>query len=277
MSTIYAFISDFMFIARIDSVAANLGLEVVYIETAAGIGSIEALPDPNRPGEALGGQMGALVRRVAEEQPGLLLFDLNASAIPWREWIATLKTSSATRRIPILAFGSHMDVETMTVAKDVGADQVLARSRFTTELPALIKKHLRVQNTSDAAAACEGALSELGLAGIALFNQGEYFEAHEVLEDAWNEDQSAARELYRAILQVAVAYLQIERGNYRGAVKMFLRVRQWFEPLPDICRGVNIAGLRADSALVEEEVLRLGEADIVSFDRALFRKVVIVR
>ena len=48
--------------------------------------------------------------------------------------------------------------------------------------------------------ACRDTISTVALKGIEEYNKGSYFEAHEYLEDAWNEDQSAARELYRAIL-----------------------------------------------------------------------------
>ena len=54
-----------------------------------------------------------------------------------------------------------------------------------------------------------------------------------ILKEAWRQDTGAARDFYRGILQVGIAYYQIERGNYRGAVKMLLRVRQWLDPLPD--------------------------------------------
>jgi len=92
--------------------------------------------------------------------------------------------------------------------------------------------------------ACSEQLSQRAIQGIELFNRGEYFEAHEVLEEAWREDHGLTRELYRAMLQVAVAYLQIERGNYRGSMKMFIRLRKWIEPLPEVCRGVDVAQLR---------------------------------
>ena len=266
---IIAFISDLFFIARVDAAAAQLDLHVRYIESETDLDKFTGSPDPDQPGEALGGSLGALVRLVAEEQPGLLLFDLNA-AVPWRRWISGLKSGAATRRVPILAFGSHMDVETMTAAREAGADQVLARSRFTAGLPDLIRKHLRTSDVQAVAEACAAPLSESALQGIRLFNQAEYFEAHEVLEEAWNDDDSAARELYRAILQVAVAYLQIERRNYRGAVKMFLRVRQWLEPIPDACRGVDVAHLRAAAFSAEAELLRLGEGRIAEFPRSLF-------
>lgn len=273
--TILAFVTDLFFLSRIDSAAEQLGLEVAYIEAAERVDPQPGAPDPARPGEALAGSDGALIRLIAERQPGLLIFDLNNNAVPWARWIALLKSSAATRRIPVLAFGSHMDVTAMAAAKNAGADQVLARSRFTSELPALIQKHLHTVDRAAVEDACRQPLSSLALEGIDLFNRGEYFEAHEVLEEAWNADASAGRELYRAILQVAVAYLQIERGNYRGAAKMFLRVRQWFAPLPDACRGVDVRHLRTAALAVEAELLRLGPEGLDELDRSLFLPIVL--
>jgi hypothetical protein len=70
-----------------------------------------------------------------------------------------------------------------------------------------------------------------------------------------------------------VAYLQIERGNYNGAVKMFLRMRQWIDPLPDQCRGVDVASLRADAYAVQSLLLSQGRERIAGFDRGLFKPV----
>ncbi len=276
-ANIFAFISDFMFISRVDAACAQLDLKVQYVETADDVGSLDARPDPDRPGEALQGREGALIRLVAEKQPDLLIFDLNADAIPWQRWISLLKSSAATRRIPVLAFGSHMDVHRMNAAREAGADQMIARSRFASDLPALISKHLRSVDSAAIESACAQPLSALAAKGIELFNKGSFFEAHEVLEEAWNEDTSPARELYRVILQVAVAYMQIERGNYRGAAKMFLRLRQWFAPLPDICRGVNVAHLRDAALKVEAELLRLGEDRVSEVNRELFVNVLLVQ
>ncbi len=124
--------------------------------------------------------------------------------------------------------------------------------------------------------ACQQSLSPKALRGIHLFNLGEYFEAHEVLEEAWREDNTPARELYRAILQIAVAYYQIERGNFRGAAKMFLRVQRWIDPLPSICRGVDVAALREDARRAQEHLLALGPEHIHEFERTLFRPVRVI-
>jgi len=42
---------------------------------------------------------------------------------------------------PFLAFGSHVDVQALAVAAAAGCDPVMPRSRFTAELPALIRRY----------------------------------------------------------------------------------------------------------------------------------------
>jgi len=121
--------------------------------------------------------------------------------------------------------------------------------------------------------ACRQELSPLAITGLEEFNRREFFQAHETLEAAWKEDSSPGRELYRAILQVAVAYLQIERGNYRGAVKMFQRAHRWLDPLPDVCRGVEIAGLRATAYQIQQVIQKLGPKRIKEFDFSLIRPI----
>jgi hypothetical protein len=161
----------------------------------------------------------------------------------------------------------------MTEAKKLGADVVLARSRFTADMPALLQKYANIPDQAILKETCQEPLSAKAIKGLELFNEGEYFECHEELEDAWNEDSGPGRDLYRGILQVGVAYLQIERGNYRGAIKMLLRVRQWLDPLPDICRGINIAQLRRDAQAVHDTLLQLGPERINEFDLTSFKDV----
>ena len=121
---------------------------------------------------------------------------------------------------------------------------------------------------------CQGSLPPLAIRGLELFNEGEFFEAHEFLELAWREERGPVRELYRGILQISVAYYHILRGNHRGATKMFLRARNWLAPFPDACRGVNLAAFRADYARVEESLRRLGPSGLHAFDRSLLKPII---
>jgi len=270
---ILGLVSDLFFIAPIENAVQALGGRVQWIERGEQLEpETSALPaNFGRTGEPLSGRGSVFIARVVEWQPALVIVELASRAIPWPEWIAALKSSAATRRIPVIAFGPHTDLDLRARAIDVGCDAVIAKSRFLSALPELIEKYARVIDAAALSDDCAGALSALAQQGIALFNQQEYFEAHEVLEHAWNEESGPVRELYRGILQVAVAYLQIERHNYNGALKMFLRLRQWLDPLPDKCRGVDVAQLRADALAAREELERLGAERIGEFDRALFR------
>jgi predicted metal-dependent hydrolase len=56
--------------------------------------------------------------------------------------------------------------------------------------------------------------------GLALYERGEYFEAHEVMEEAWKREQSGVRELYQGLIQASVACYHVRVGNGAGALKM---------------------------------------------------------
>jgi predicted metal-dependent hydrolase len=268
---ILGFVADLIFAVKIEGAAVGLGYQVHWVEHAGQILPLLPAADPLEP---LDGPAGALIDYISQRQPSLLIFDLGNPAIPWRAWLPLLKSSPATRRIPLLCYGSHVDATALADARRSGADAVLARSRFASDLPHLLEKYARLPDFPAIHQACLDALSEIGLRGLEAFNHGEYFEAHELLETAWNQDPTSAKELYRAILQVAVAYYQIERGNYNGAVKMFQRMRQWFEPLPDECRGVDVKSLRQAAERAYAVLLELGRQRVAEFDRQYFAPVI---
>ncbi|MCP5098480.1 MAG: DUF309 domain-containing protein [Chloroflexi bacterium] len=270
---IIAFVADLMFTTKIQNVVTHLGYQMKWIETAVELGEPTTTLATNAPGERLHGQDGNLFYTITQVQPALLLFDLTNKEIPWQRWISVLKGSAATRRIPIVTFGSHQDVEVMKKAKQVGADIVLARSAFVKNMPALLQKHSRVIDADLLQKECDAPLPALVIEGLTLFNQGKYYKCHNALEDAWRQESGSVRDLYQGILQVGIAYYQIERGNYRGAVKMLMRLRQWLTPLPDICQDVNVAALRQQVQIVQETINSLGADRLHEFDYTLFKPI----
>jgi predicted metal-dependent hydrolase len=120
---------------------------------------------------------------------------------------------------------------------------------------------------------CNAPLPPQAVEGFHLFNAGKYFEAHEALEDAWKAEKGNVRELYRGILQIAVTYLHITRGNYMGAVKVYARSQKWLRDWAPTCRGIHVEELRADAANVMREVERLGKEHIHQFNTALLKPI----
>jgi predicted metal-dependent hydrolase len=120
---------------------------------------------------------------------------------------------------------------------------------------------------------CFGPLHPQVRHGLQLMNRREYFEAHEAIEAAWRAEPGPIRDLYRGILQIAVAYLHITRGNYNGAIKLQQRSHKWLAGWPDECQGIDLKTLRHDFARVMAEVQRLGPEHIQEFDVSLFKPV----
>jgi predicted metal-dependent hydrolase len=109
--------------------------------------------------------------------------------------------------------------------------------------------------------------------GIELFNQGKFYEAHEPLEQAWMETDSPERDLCQGILQIGLAYYQISRGNYRGALKMFRRGHRNLASLGDVLLGIDLKRLQKDAQVVETALRQLGPNNTEQLDRELIKPV----
>lgn len=238
---------DLFFVARLTDVIRGLGGSPVVVEEA-----------------------GGLVAAVDLHFPVLVLLDLKTPG-DWEQAIRQCKLTPHNRQIPIYAFGSHVDTETLRRARQAGADHAWARSRMMEELVAVVQRH--IHPPAQPVEGCDGPLSRVAVAGLLEFNRGHYFEQHEYLELAWNEESRPVREMYQGILQVGVAFLQMERGNWRGALKMFRRGLPRLRTLPERCQGVDVAGLRAAAEAIHAEVTALGPERLADFDRSRFPRI----
>jgi hypothetical protein len=272
---IIGFVQNLMFTSKIESAVEALDYDIRWIGSVDVLGPMEIEPDSpkHQLAEPTQGRGSILLELITQLHPALIIFDLGNPDIPWEMWVAMIKSVPATRRLPVVCFGPHVDQAAFDSARARGADEVFARSNFLNNTGKIIQQFARFPDFEEIVQACRQPLSILAIKGLELFNHGKYFAAHEELEFAWNEDITVGRELYRGILQIAVAYLQIERQNYRGANKLFLRARQWLDPLPEICRGVNVGKLRRDAQAARQLLLELGPEGIDRFDRRLFKPV----
>ena len=212
------------------------------------------------------------VARLADLRPALIVVDARAEG--WETWAVTPRASTATRRIPVVVLAG--DETARGEALRAGASAVIAPGELAAALPGLLQDLARpadVTLRAELADDCAKPLPPEAAEAIRRFNAGDYYRQHDLFEALWMEEERPIRDLYRAILQVGIAYYHIIGGNPRGALKMLLKCQQWLMPLPDVCQGVDVAQLRADAAAVRAELERLGEADFGQFDRALLKPV----
>jgi CheY-like chemotaxis protein len=107
---------DLFFTSKVTGTAAALGLTV----------------------EAVGDATAAL-ERVAAGGVGCLFLDLADAALDVGALFAQMPAGARPR---VIAFGSHVATARLASAREAGCDEVLPRSRFTTELPTLLRNYL---------------------------------------------------------------------------------------------------------------------------------------
>lgn len=116
MAKIFTLVTDLFFQARIQETARTLGVELENFADAA-----------------------ALLNRCRSEPPALLIVDLNAASAQPLEAISQLKQDPGLRAVRVIAYLSHVQVELERAARAAGAEMVLPRSRFTLQLPELLR------------------------------------------------------------------------------------------------------------------------------------------
>jgi CheY-like chemotaxis protein len=107
---IIAVVDDLMFQSRLVDQARALGYETRVADTPA-----------------------ALEAELAEGG-GLVVVDLHARGVDWREAVARAKAAG----LLVLAFGRHTEAALLREAREVGCDRVVPRSTFVEELASLL-------------------------------------------------------------------------------------------------------------------------------------------
>ena len=76
--------------------------------------------------------------------------------------------------------------------------------------------------------------------GIQLFNQHEFFDAHEAWEDIWHMAWGIKHDYYQGMIQCAVALEHYRRSNPRGVVSLFNSYRPKFKNVPPRFMGLDV-------------------------------------
>jgi hypothetical protein len=100
----------------------------------------------------------------------------------------------------------------------------------------------------------------LYLKGIAYFNICEFFEAHEVWEELWADDQGPSRKFFQGLIQAAVCLHHFGNGNIRGAKKLYFGARSYLESFRPNHLGLDLEQFFAQMEDCCQEVITTDEA-----------------
>lgn len=92
------------------------------------------------------GNQALIAAMLSAWKPVVVLVDLAAGELVSPAILEGFRASAT--ETPFLAFGSHVDVERLRLAREAGCDPVMPRSRFTQELPELLRGYFGTDKTS---------------------------------------------------------------------------------------------------------------------------------
>jgi CheY-like chemotaxis protein len=113
--TVLAVLNDLMFTAKIQDAAKRAQMKLVLATTAA------------------------VALENANDRPEVIVLDLNMNGLDSLQLIRTLKRGAATSGIRLVGFVSHVQTTLREQAAAAGCDQVVARSAFSQNLPAILR------------------------------------------------------------------------------------------------------------------------------------------
>lgn len=116
---ILALITDLFFSVRVETGLSARGYDVVVAD-----------------------DVGLEERLGSDRPPDLVIVDIGGFGVEWEEAIRTVRERLPS--VPVLAFGSHVDLDARERALEAGATKVVAKSRFVEALPELVSRLVAV-------------------------------------------------------------------------------------------------------------------------------------
>jgi uncharacterized protein len=102
--------------------------------------------------------------------------------------------------------------------------------------------------------------------GVELFNRQEFYEAHEVWEEAWHEEEGEERLLLQGLIQVAAGFYKLQVGAPQGTVKLLEQGAKKLRGFVGRSLGVDLEALLPSVEAWQAEAQRLLDARRADYD-----------
>ena len=84
---------------------------------------------------------------------------------------------------------------------------------------------------------------ELFHSGLKLFNNREFYDAHEYWEELWLEYQLEDKKFIQGLIQMTVAYYHLSTDNKKGALSLLNKCLNKMELFTPSNRGIDVVGI----------------------------------
>ena len=88
----------------------------------------------------------------------------------------------------------------------------------------------------------ENEINTLFQAGLKLFNEKNFYDAHEKWEDLWSDYYLKDRLFIQGLIQLSVSFVHLKNNNMNGAKSLLNKCKKKFEGF-DIQRGIDVKKL----------------------------------
>ena len=101
------------------------------------------------------------------------------------------------------------------------------------------------------------------------FNAARYDEAHEVLDELWEETSGPDADYYKGLIQAAIALHHHQLSNFEGARRLYSGHRQYLGAYLPRHRGLDVAGFLGAMQTALLPVVRARPGSEPEFDAQL--------
>ncbi len=105
------------------------------------------------------------------------------------------------------------------------------------------------------------------LTGVAQYNDGYYFEAHETLEDLWMQSPWPVRRFLQGLIQLAAAFVHLVRHEYPGTTRLLGHAIEKLSDFTPRYLGVDVEALLAAASAARDELRSLGPSRFEQWPR----------
>lgn len=123
-----------------------------------------------------------------------------------------------------------------------------------------------LEQVGDEPGSCDGPPPPGMLAGIALFNDRQFYACHEEIEHEWHAERGEIRRLYQGILQIGVGFHHALNGNHRGAMLLLRDGIDKTSRFVPACLGIDTARLVRESLACLNAIAVLEPGHMERFD-----------